>query len=151
MKSGELKRFSGSLKELPALPPVALKLIEITRDNNSSFQHIARIIEADQTLTSRILKLANSPAFGLIRQIQSVERAIAMLGLDLVRSMALSIAVVDLFKPNRNHSINNVDFWRHCAACAAASERLAKRFAYSQPQEAFIAGLLHDLGKLVFS
>jgi HD-like signal output (HDOD) protein len=80
-----------------------------------------------------------------------VERAIAMLGLDLVRSMALSIVVVDLFKPGRNNSINNVDFWRHCAACAAASERLARRLAYPNPQEAFIAGLLHDVGKLVFS
>jgi HD-like signal output (HDOD) protein len=52
MKSGELKRFSGSLKDLPTLPQVAIKLIEITRDKNSSFQHVARIIETDQTLTS---------------------------------------------------------------------------------------------------
>ena len=147
---GDLKQFIEDQKQLPSLPPVALKLIEITRDDTASFEQVARIIESDQALTSRVLRIANSAAFGLVRQVQTVDRAIALLGLELIRSMALSLLVVEVFNDQGNNGFDTREFWRHNAACAVASEIVAQRFAYPRPQEAFIAGLLHDLGKLVF-
>jgi len=151
MESRDLKHFIEGLEQLPSLPPVAVKLIQAVSVEDCNIREISRLIESDQALCSRILRIANSAAFGLPRQVSSVHRATTLLGLDLIRSVALSIVVVDTFKIEKKQAFDLKDFWRHSGASAIASELLAHRFAYPQPQEAFIAGLLHDVGKLVFS
>jgi signal transduction histidine kinase/HD-like signal output (HDOD) protein len=150
MRSGELKDFVWQLKELPTLPPIAIRLIDLAGNKDAGVREVARLIEADQAFSAKLLRIANSAYFGFSRRINTVERATALLGLDLVRSLALSIIVFEYFKIEGKRRFNLVDFWRHSAACAIASELLARRFRYPQPQEAFVAGLLHDLGKLVF-
>jgi signal transduction histidine kinase/HD-like signal output (HDOD) protein len=150
MRSGELKDFVGQLKELPTLPPVAIRLIDIAGNKDADIREVAQWIEADQAFSAKLLRIANSAYFGFSRRISTVERATALLGLDLVRSLALSIIVFDYFKADEKREFDLVEFWRHSAACAIASELLARRFRYPQPQEAFVAGLLHDLGKLTF-
>lgn len=149
MKLG-LKGFIEKLGKLPTLPPVALRLISAAEDEATSLKQIARLIESDQSLTSKLLKVANSAQFGRSRQVASVDRAIQLLGLDMVRSIVLSIVVVDLFKEEESRAFQMVEFWHHAGACAAASELLAEPLQYPRPQEAFVAGLLHDVGKLVF-
>jgi signal transduction histidine kinase/HD-like signal output (HDOD) protein len=150
MRSVELKDFVGQLKELPTLPPIAIRLIDLAGNREAGIREVAQLIETDQAFSAKLLRIANSAYFGFSRRINTVERATTLLGLDLVRSLALSIVVFDYFKVERKRGFNLVEFWRHSAACAIASELLARRFRYPQPQEAFVAGLLHDLGKLVF-
>jgi len=150
MSSDEIKRFIENLQQLPTLPPIAIKLLDIIEDRKSSLRDMARLIESDQALASKVLRIANSAQFGHSREVSTVERATLVLGLDLVRSVALSVIVFDLFRTADGREFNLVEFWRHSAACAAASELFARQFGFPHPQEAFVAGLLHDLGKLVF-
>lgn len=150
MKLGDLKNFVEHLKQLPTLPLVGIKLIEAAEDRHSSLRDIARIIESDQALSAKLLKIANSAQFGFSRQVSTVERATSLLGLQLVRSLALSIIVMDVFRGEDGRIFNLIEYWRHCATSAIASKLIAERLHYPHPEEAFVAGLLHDIGKLVF-
>lgn len=152
MTSDQLKNFIENLNQLPTLSPVALKIVEIAGDEESSVREISRLIESDIALSSKILRIAN---YALARSgrsgaVSTVKRAASVLGLNMVRSIALSLIVINIFDSKNSKVFNLVEFWRHSAACAIASELFARRFSYPQPEEAFIAGLLHDLGKLIF-
>ena len=150
MKSNDLKSFIEQLHHLPTLPPVAIKLLTLVDSEDSSLSEVSRLIKSDPALSSKILRIANSAHFGTSRQVSTLESATGLLGFDLIRSVALSVIVFDCFKPSAGLSTSLVDFWRHSICCAIASELLAERFAQPHAQEAFVAGLLHDLGKLVF-
>ena len=149
MHVAELEDFIDELKNLPTLPPIAVKILEVASDENSSRTEITRLIETDQSLTSKILRMANSAFLGVSKEVTTVDRATALLGLEFVRSMALSILVVNTFESDGHEDFNMVEFWHHSFACAIAGELLAKKLNYPRPEEAFVAGLLHDLGKLV--
>lgn len=149
IRLSEIKAFVEQIKELPSLPPVALKLIQATHDDEQGLAQISRIIENDQALTGKLLRMANSPQYGFPRQVKTIERASTILGSDLIRSLALSILVLELSKNEQGTFFKPIEFWRHNAACAAAAELIARRMDLARPQEAFVAGLLHDLGKLV--
>ncbi|MGR3317628.1 MAG: HDOD domain-containing protein [Candidatus Anammoxibacter sp.] len=147
----DIKHFIRSLKQLPSLSPVALRIMEITDEEDSSIQEITKLIESDQALSSKVLQISNYTLVKWERQgkAKTVKHATAVLGTNMIRSIALSLTVVNLFETSSDDAFSIVEFWRHNAACAIASELFAKRFSYPQPEEAFIAGLLHDLGKLI--
>jgi PAS domain S-box-containing protein len=149
MRQSNFRDFLGEVHQLPSLPPVAARLIQVASDRESSMREVTSLIESDAGLTAKVLQIANSAYFGFPRQIETVERATALLGLDLVRSLALSIFVIDMFRVEEGQYFNPLEFWRHSMACAVASELLARRRGYRRPQEIFIAGLLHDIGKLL--
>ncbi len=149
MRVGELEDFIEELRTLPTLPPVAVKILEVASDENSSRREITRLVETDQSLTAKILRIANSAFLGVSCEVATVEKATALLGLDFIRSMALSILVVNTFENEENGSFDMSAFWHHSFACAIAGELLAEKLHYPRPEEAFVAGLLHDLGKLV--
>lgn len=149
MSVGELEDFIEEIKNLPTLPPVAVKILEVASDENSSRNEIVRLLETDQSLTAKILRIANSAFLGVSREVTTVEKATALLGLEFIRSMALSILVVNTFDSDENETFRMSDFWHHSFACAIAGELLAEKLGYPQPKEAFVGGLLHDLGKLV--
>ncbi len=148
----ELKRFIDNLKQLPTISPIALRIVEVSGEEGSSIGEITKLIESDQALSAKILQISNYTLAKSDRQgeARTVKHAAAILGMDMIRSIALSLIVVNLFESSSDKAFNVVEFWRHSAACAIAGELLARKFAYPQPEEAFIAGLLHDLGKLIF-
>ncbi len=147
----DLNQFIENLNELPTLSPVALRIVEIANDENSSISEITKLIESDQSLSSKVLQISNYTLMRSEREgeVKTVKHATAILGMDLVRSIALSLIVVKLFETSSESSFNIVEFWRHSAACAIASELFAKSLSFPNPEEAFIAGLLHDLGKII--
>ena len=150
MHSSALKHYAESLKQMPTLPPVAIKLIEVAGKENVHLREIISLIEIDQALTSKILFISNSAQFNFSTKISTVEQAVSLLGLSLIRTIALSIIVFRLFHNLQDGKyFNLMAFWHHNVACAIASELLARRFNYPQPQEAFAAGLMHDIGKMV--
>jgi len=149
MRVGELEDFIEELKNLPTLPPVAVKILEVASDENSSRKQITRLVETDQSLTAKILRIANSAFMGVSREVTTVEKATALLGLEFIRSMALSILVVNTFEAEENEAFRMSEFWHHSFASAIAGELLAKKLQYPRPEEVFVGGLLHDLGKLV--
>jgi signal transduction histidine kinase/HD-like signal output (HDOD) protein/ActR/RegA family two-component response regulator len=150
MHSTDLKNYMGGLKQLPTLPPVASKLIETAGQSDCSIEEVSRLIQSDQSVAAKILRLANSAHFGSSRQVTTIDRAVTLLGLDLVRNSALSIMIYNVMKTSSSDLFHLDEFWRHSAACAIFGEQLARRMGYPRPQEIFLAGLMHDMGKLVF-
>lgn len=148
----DLKHFIEGLKQLPILSPVALRIVEAADNEDVGIGAITKLIESDQALSSKVLQVFNHLLIKSERQgeVNTVKYAATMLGMNMIRSIALSLIVVNLFKPSSDDTFNIVEFWKHSAACAIISKLFAQRFSYPQPDEAFIAGLLHDLGKLIF-
>lgn len=132
-------------QELPTLPAVVLELLQATGDATLNLDELAAKIRHDQVMTARVLRLANSSFYGMTGQISLVSEAITILGLRAVRSVALSARLMCAF-PSQAHR-HHVAFWRHTMGTALCARALAHRFDLDE-DEAFTAGLLHDLGRL---
>lgn len=133
----------------PTLPSVAMEAIRLMEGEHSSFDSIADLLKSDQVLASKILHYANTAFVGARRRVTSISQAISVLGFDTVRIIILSVSIFDCFKGRLSqHKKNLVNFWLHSIGVAATAELLAKRLGFSSPDEAYIAGLVHDLGKL---
>jgi putative nucleotidyltransferase with HDIG domain len=139
-----------NVKNLPTLPDVAVRLLEMGENPTSSMRDLAQWIEKDTALATRVLKLVNSSFFGVQREVTSVRHALMILGIAHLRNLVLSGAVSNLF--DREGSIGSFsrrDFWKHCVATAGAARVLAAECRVIDPETAFTAGLIHDVGKLV--
>jgi putative nucleotidyltransferase with HDIG domain len=143
--------FARGLTQLESIPSVAVKVIEVAGRDDSSLDELGRLIESDQTLASKVLKAANSTFIGYPRQVQTLRRALTLLGLDMVRCLALSMVISKLYLADRTGRARGFlnGLWNHSLACAVTSELLAAEGSDVDPKVAFVAGLLHDIGKLV--
>lgn len=147
-----VRRITESIIGLPTLPSVVSKMIELVDNPKTSAAILARLISTDQALTAKILKLANSAYYGFPREISTVNLAIVVLGFNTVKDMGLSISVLNAFKGRAESEHFDVSkFWEHCIACGVASRSMARLFRYRIVGEAFVAGLLHDVGKVVLN
>lgn len=138
------------VKALPPLPAAVGRLLRLVNAPDVEFKEIAKTISLDQTLTAQLLRLANSAFYGFPQQIRTVQQATVILGRHSVRNMALSLAIVRL----RNHMredgpLSPEDFWRHSMGVACGARLLSQHQQRVSPDEAFVAGLLHDIGKIV--
>jgi HD-like signal output (HDOD) protein/nitrogen-specific signal transduction histidine kinase len=139
-----------SLKDLPSLPHILVKLMEACNDENGSLGDIADILTNDPSLCSKVLRLVNSAYYGLGSRFEGIGQAVAYLGTHAVKNIAISSAVYQAFNSRKGNSAFNLKvFWWHSLKCALLSRNFAKEVAYGSPDEAFVAGLLHDIGKLV--
>jgi len=147
-----IKRITESIIGLPTLPTVVAKMIELVDNPRTSASSLARLIAADQALTARILKLANSAYYGFSREISTVNMAIVILGFNTVKDMGLSLSVFEAFKSGKGDtSFDLTRFWEHSIACGIASRMLARSYRTRYTAEAFVAGLLHDIGKVILN
>lgn len=138
-----LRQQVGRLKSLPTLPRLLQSVVTALEDQDVDFESVAELIEVDQSLTSQVLRLANSAFYGQQGKIARVTHALVMLGSAVVRSLVLSTSVLDIRKVGLN------GFWEHSMGCAVAAGALAKATGRGKPEEVTAAGLLHDLGKVV--
>lgn len=149
------------LDELPTLPAVAVRVLQVTRDEASSAGDVVRLIESDPSLTTRILKLVHRADLGVRGEVNSVDRAVKLLGFEAVRSATLAVSVFDTFRPSVDgrgaSKFSREEFWKHCVAVACCAELLAVELGNAvgrhspmsvDPGDAFVCGLLHDLGKV---
>lgn len=135
---------------LPPLPAAIGRLLRLVNDPDGDFQEIARTIALDQTLTAQILRIANSAFYGFSHQIRTVQQATVILGRHAVRNMALSLAMITL--RNRMQTgwpLTPEVFWRHSMGVACGASLLARHVRGADAEEAFVAGLLHDIGKIL--
>ena len=133
---------------LLSLPQVLSEILEEIGKEDFTADSLAKIILKDPSLTSRILRMANSSYYPRLCETKTVQQAVSVLGVTTVKCLALSSSV---FHPNRVAAESGVDpreFFAYTLSVASASERLAREATYSAPDEAFIAGLLHDIGIL---
>jgi HD-like signal output (HDOD) protein len=139
------------IKNMPSLPTTVSKILEVCNNPQTSPGDLNRVISLDPVLVGRVLKLINSAYYGLGQQVTSLVRAIIMLGINTVKNLALSSAVLDNLKPKHPSQGLNMDgFWRHSLCVGAASKILAKKrgIDVKLTEEYFAAGLLHDIGKI---
>ena len=142
---------STDLLALPALPAVVSELLTAFDDDNVDVQTLAHLIGRDATISARMLTVANSAAYhSRAPRVSSLERTLTVLGLETAKTIALTTAIHQTFSTLRGIPAADMDrFWRHALGCAHLAQRLAQTTAYPAPDEAYLCGLLHDLGKLV--
>lgn len=139
-----------TLKNLPTLPHILLKLITACNKKNGALSEVARIVEKDPSLSVKILKLVNSAYYALPTKIESMDQAVALAGTNTIKNMAFCASVYEAFsKSSMNSRFDLKVFWWHSLQCAALSRLIAKKTNFEQSDEAFLCGLLHDIGKLV--
>jgi len=150
--SQRLRSVIGYISALPTLPVVASRVMELLHNPQTPVQKIADVICSDQSLTTAVLKLANSSYYGFPRQISTVKHALVILGFNEIRNITFTISVLRSFPPAKNSpSFNYRDFWKHSLGCAVAARMLAKFFRYRVSGKIFVAALVHDIGKILLS
>ncbi len=149
-----LEDIVGEIGDLPTLPSVITQITSMTSNPQTNAADIGKLIGNDPSLSSKILKLINSAYYGFPRKIQSVTKAIVLLGFNKVKNIALSASVLDAFKDKNSQSIPNFDFyqfWEHSVSVGICAEVVAKHTRAQLTDDAFIGGLLHDVGKVIIA
>ena len=132
-----------------SLPSCYERLNEAINHPKTSIAHIAGILSEDQGLTARLLKLANSPVFGYYARIESVSKAITVIGTQPLRDLALAMSVMDTFRGIPEELMNMESFWRHSISCGIIARNLAVYLHERNVERFFVAGILHDIGQLI--
>jgi len=137
------------IRDLPPLPLVARKLLEVMADDGASATDVTEVLSSDQALASKVLRLVNSSFYGLSGQIGTVSRGVVVMGFSALRNLALGLGVASTIQ-KAARGLDVAPFWQHAITTAAAARTIAERSpGRADPEEAFIAGLLHDLGTLL--
>lgn len=134
------------IHNLPSLPTVVIELLASMDQDDVNIDALSGKIAQDQALTAKTLRLANSSFYGMANQVTSIHEAIAILGFRTVRSVATTAALIGTFARHGNFNVN--PFWRHAMATAICARELAPHLNLN-PEHAYTAGLLHDIGRLV--
>src|SRR5258705_2309614 len=138
------------VSSIATLPEVTAKIIATVEDPKSTAAALHKIVSHDPALVTRIIKVVNSAFYGLPGQIGSVERAIVLLGLNAVKNIAVAASLGQLFRSVKLcEGFTAKDLWTHCIAVAVTARELAKQMKLPIADEAFLAGLIHDVGILV--
>jgi len=135
--------------DLVSLPEVVLRINEMVSDEQASAADIGRVISQDPGLAARLLKMANSPMFGSMRQIDSINRAVTILDTKQIRDILISTTAAKVFDGIPNDVISVADFWHHSLYCALLAWALAVHSKKANADTLFTAGLLHDIGHLI--
>ena len=146
-----LEQIQTYIARLPSLPITAAKVLEVCNNPEASPNDLNRVISMDLVLTGQVLKLINSAYYSLRHPISSLTRAIVMLGVNTVKNLVLSFAILEQMGTKKSFPVLSVeDFWTHslCVGVTAKCLSVAKGIALSDQEEFFVGGLLHDLGKI---
>ena len=145
----EIKRITRNIINLPTLPTVVAKMIELVDNPKTTASSLGKLISSDQVLTAKVLKLANSAFYAFPRKIATVNLAIVVLGFDMIKNLVLSVSVIDRFSKESDRGFDVMKFWEHSVGCGVAGRMVAGEYGYRVSGEVFTSGLLHDIGKLI--
>uniref|UniRef100_I2Q5U5 Putative signal transduction protein n=1 Tax=Desulfovibrio sp. U5L TaxID=596152 RepID=I2Q5U5_9BACT len=132
-----------AVRDLPTLPKVLEEVTKLVERSDSSTEEVARLISMDQVLSAKVLKMVNSPVYGFPGRISSIQHALVLLGFNVLRSIIVSTSVFEVMPENM------VGLWEHSLGCAMACGGAARMLGFKDAEEYSVAGLLHDLGKVV--
>jgi len=148
MDTDILKKILDENKELLSLPQTLVEVMRVTRQENFSAQELADVLIRDPALTAKVLRIVNSPFYGVSRQVSSMMQAVMTLGTRQVTALALSTSVYAVTAKWNSH-IDRLRFWRHSLEVAIGARMIADAIRYPNWEEVFVSGLLHDIGMLV--
>ncbi|MBI4617956.1 MAG: HDOD domain-containing protein [Planctomycetes bacterium] len=138
------------MDDLPTLPTVVTRILELALDEDTSVGEMAGVVESDQALSTKVLRIVNSAAYGIPTKITTIRRAITLLGFANLRNLVLSVSIYRSFIEGRaDRGLDKNRFWQHSLAVAASSREIAKLLRQENPEEAYVCGLLHDMGRIV--
>ena len=139
--------------QLPTLPVIVNNIMSATRDERTSAEDLAGFIIKDQAISNKILKLSNSAYYGLMKEVDSIPRAITIIGFNEVISLTIGMSVLSAFRQKDLHEIFDIrDLWLHSIGCATAAKEIAKKTTGSgMAEQIFLNGLLHDMGKVILA
>jgi len=147
------EKFIVYVERMPAFPKSVHKVIQLAADVDSSAKDIVAVIESDPIMTVKILKVINSAFYSLPQKITSIQRALVHIGMNTIKNLALSVAAIGILNPNNKADFDTGLFLQHSLAVAVLSKKLGERMGVPlmQSSDYFVAGLLHDFGKIVFA
>jgi len=152
MEPDEILKKLDSIKDIPTLPIIVFELNELLQDPNTPITDISDIIEKDQAMSLRVLKLVNSAFYGIHKEVNDIGNAIVLLGFNTVRNAIVSLGVINSFSGIKAlEGFDIRDFWKHSLAVAVVSKSLAEKTKIASPDSCFVGGLLHDIGKVILA
>ncbi len=143
--------FIRRIESLPPLPVIARNIQALTSAPNVSAEHVAKALRHDPAIASRILRVANSSFYGVAHEVTQISRAVVLLGSRAIRNLVLGLCARNLLVSSTGKVPKHIALWGHSVATAAVCDVVARRVSFSTPEEAFLAGLLHDAGKLAMA
>lgn len=147
-----LNELVAKVDDLPSLPLVVTQVLRLTDDPEATPEDLNKVITTDQNLTARVLRLANSAYYGFARRIGTVTEAVILLGFNTIRNLVMAASVSHILEREvTGYELARGELWHHSLTAAMAARLLAREIRYRAHEQAFIAGLLHDIGKVVLS
>lgn len=139
------------IDDFPTLPTVYSSLNDVISDKDATAEDVARVVVQDQATTVKLLKVANSPMYGFVSKVDNITKAVQYIGFNEVRNIVMAISVMKLFKrENTEYDAKIIELWKHSIATGITARVLAGKLGIREKENYFIAGVLHDIGKLFF-
>ncbi len=135
--------------KLASLPEIFHQIIEAINDPKTSASHVAEVVSKDTSLSAKMLRLVNSPYYGFSEKVDTLSRALALVGTDKLTNLALGITAMSVFKDIDSSLFDMQSFWAHSIRCALAASWIASQIDNETEESYFISGLLHDIGWLI--
>ncbi len=145
------QKLTAAVDGMPAFPKSVQKILELTRDLNCTPKDLVQVIDKDPVVTVKILKVVNSAYYSLPKQITSINHAVVFLGFNTIKNLALSIAAIGMLPKDNAAGFDVQQYLLHSLATAGIAKLIALKLDDADPMDCFIAGLLHDFGKVVFA
>ena len=147
----KINKIVSKIENIPTLPVVSKRIMELLHNDDVPLSKIGELIEKDLSIATRILRIANSPFYGTLNNITSINHALAILGLVEVKGILAAISIHNFFPPESEDSIfSREKFWEHSVICSQIAKLLSRHFAIPDDGSLFLSGLIHDVGKVVF-
>ncbi|MDR9435998.1 MAG: HDOD domain-containing protein [Thiohalophilus sp.] len=137
------------IKQLVSLPEVSLRISQMAEQGDCTAVELGRVISQDASLSARLLRIANSPVYGLSSRVDTVSRAVTLLGLQQIRDLVIGTTATRAFDGIPTDLVSLQDFWHHSLYCGLLAQELGEASSASRSESLFLAGLLHDIGQLV--
>ena len=145
------QKLAAAVDGMPAFPKSVQKILDLTRDVNCTPKDLVQVIDKDPVITVKILKVVNSAYYNMPKQVTSINHAVVFLGFNTIKNLALGIAAIGMLPKNNAAGFDVQQYLLHSLATAGIAKQLAGRLDNADPMDCFIAGLLHDFGKVVFA
>ncbi|MBF0217899.1 MAG: HDOD domain-containing protein, partial [Gammaproteobacteria bacterium] len=145
-----VQQFLDSNSDLPVIPVVAIKLLQLTAEHTTASDDIATVLKSDSSLSAKVLRVVNSAFFGLPKRINNLSHAVTLLGVKQVRNIALELSLFDyIYHGHMGKGFNPITYWQHSLFVAILSRRIGRLMKLADVETLYLAGLMHDLGKVI--
>jgi putative nucleotidyltransferase with HDIG domain len=148
---GQLELIVKKARNLPVLPQVTSKLLDVINDSKAQAKDVGKIIESDQSLATQLLKQVNSPYYGFSGRISTLQHAVVIMGFNAVKNLAIGFSMAKMSRKGASNALNTEQFWEHSLGVGVGARAIGKEIGYPCPEELMAAGLVHDIGKVILA